>query len=457
MSRDASEIRRRRGVVRRSITNLGKRLTELEELTDKTEAYCHAQRLSTRLTTLNSEFNSLQYELMATIDEREEESIATEQDALDKHDEDIDVLSIRIQRLLAATNLTSASSSNEHKSLSRNLTHLEETLKTIDVALNSLSPETEDLALIQQYQEELSDIKGQLAMCRDCLSHLELLEDDESRVKYSQLKTLHFNCCHKIKKIINYQGSSSSILSTSTDDKGLKIPKLEAPTFDGDILNWTHFWEQFTISIHERSNLSDIKKFVYLQHSLKGGSARSIIEGLSGTGEHYAKAIECLKARFDRPHLIHQSHVKVILETPSPKDGSGKELRRLHDTLQQHLRALDAAECEPLSRFITSVIQLKLDPGTLFEWQKHTQTVTDVPHFRDLLEFIDLRARASNLLSATLDELQEWRITRGRQSLHSLPIQSPLFPIVSSASMRNTRCTIVLSSKVCHMNVNFLL
>ena len=62
-----------------------------------------------------------------------------------------------------------------------------------------------------------------------------------------------------------------------------------------------------------------------------------------------------------------------------------------------------------------------------------------------------------NLLSATLDELQEWRITRGRQSLHSLPIQSPLFPIVSSASMRNTRCTIVLSSKVCHMNVNFLL
>ena len=155
------------------------------------------------------------------------------------------------------------------------------------------------------------------------------------------------------------------------------------------------FWEQFTISIHERSNLSDIEKFVYLQHSLKGGSARSVIEGLSGTGEHYAKAIECLKARFDRPRLIHQSHVKVILETPSPKDGSGKELRRLHDTLQQHLRALDAAECEPLSRFITSVIQLKLDPGTLFEWQKHTQTVTDVPHFRDLLEFIDLRARAS--------------------------------------------------------------
>ena len=174
-------------------------MTELEELTDKTEAHCHVQRLSTRLATLDSE-----------------------QSTLDKHDGDVDILSIHIQRLLAATNPNSTSSSNEHKSLSRNLALLDESLETIDVAVNSLSPETEDLALIQQYQEELLDIKGPLATYRDCLSHLELPEDDELRVRYSQLKTLHFNCCNKIKKIINYQGSSSSTLSTSMDAKGLK-------------------------------------------------------------------------------------------------------------------------------------------------------------------------------------------------------------------------------------------
>ena len=54
-----------------------------------------------------------------------------------------------------------------------------------------------------------------------------------------------------------------------------------------------------------------------------------------------------------------QSHVKMILETPSLKDGSGKELHHLHDVLQQHLRALDAAESEPLSQFVISIIQLK--------------------------------------------------------------------------------------------------
>jgi hypothetical protein len=160
-------------------------------------------------------------------------------------------------------------------------------------------------------------------------------------------------------------------------------------------LNWTKFWEQFSISIDKHSRLTNAEKFVYLQHSLKGGSAKHVIEGLSGTGEHYSKAVECLKTRYDRPRLIHQSHVKVILEVPSLKDSSGKELRKFHDTLQQHLRALDAAECEPLSQFITSIIQLKLDVDTLFEWQKHTQDTTDVPHFSKILEFIDLRARAS--------------------------------------------------------------
>ena len=73
-----------------------------------------------------------------------------------------------------------------------------------------------------------------------------------------------------------------------------------------------------------------------------------MIQGLSGTGEHYAKTVECLKARYDWPRLIQQSHIRVIIETPSLRDGSGKELRQLHDTLQQHLRALDATDCEPL-------------------------------------------------------------------------------------------------------------
>ena len=40
--------------------------------------------------------------------------------------------------------------------------------------------------------------------------------------------------------------------------------------------------------------------------------------------------------RYDRPRLIHETHVKKILEVPSLKNGSGNELRYLHDMVQQH-------------------------------------------------------------------------------------------------------------------------
>ena len=96
------------------------------------------------------------------------------------------------------------------------------------------------------------------------------------------------------------------------------------------------------MSVPERSQLSDAEKLIYLRQALQDGTARSTIEGLSRSGEHYKEAVECLRSRFDRPRLIHQAHVRKIIEAPSLRDGSGKDLRRFHDTMQQHLRALKA-------------------------------------------------------------------------------------------------------------------
>ena len=73
---------------------------------------------------------------------------------------------------------------------------------------------------------------------------------------------------------------------------------------------------------------------MYLQQSLTGGSAKSAVEGLSRSGEYYAEAVECLQARYNRPRLIHQTHVRMILEAPQLVEGSGKELRKLHELSQ---------------------------------------------------------------------------------------------------------------------------
>ena len=93
------------------------------------------------------------------------------------------------------------------------------------------------------------------------------------------------------------------------------------------------------------------------------------------------------QVRITMKPLTVSSHVKIILVFYIVK-----ELRRLHDTVQQHLRALKAMGSEPDESFITSVIELKLD----VEWQRHSQDKTEVPSsYSEILEFLDLRAQAS--------------------------------------------------------------
>uniref|UniRef100_A0A1X7VGP7 Uncharacterized protein n=1 Tax=Amphimedon queenslandica TaxID=400682 RepID=A0A1X7VGP7_AMPQE len=52
-------------------------------------------------------------------------------------------------------------------------------------------------------------------------------------------------------------------------------------------------------------------------------------------------------------------------------------------------------EYDPSGPFSISVIELKLDQNTLFEWLKHTQRTVAVHHYREILHFINLRAQAA--------------------------------------------------------------
>ena len=81
-------------------------------------------------------------------------------------------------------------------------------------------------------------------------------------------------------------------------------------------------------------------------------------------------------------------------------------------------------EQEPSPSFITSIIELKLDPTTMFEWQRHTQSQTEVPHYREMLEFLDRRAQASEILHPVKGNLIEksglhlCRLSKFKLSIH---------------------------------------
>ena len=382
---ELSTRRKRRGVVRASATRLKGKVRELESKTDHPDTPSHARRILQRMETLNSEFKEHHYGVIELLES--EEDLSREQTVLDEFDDDVAHMSVVVERLLSSCSVTTT---HEGKRLaSRKLDRLKRRLEAVTEAIAATDV---DVYLLRQHEADLSDYKKELYHVNQELLALDLNEEDELSVSHTNLEKLVFDASLNIRKILD---APSDREAPPTESKGVKLPKLDVPKFDGDILNWKTFWEQFNVSIHSQKSLSDAEKLIYLRSSVNEGSAKHAIEGLSRTGECYEEAIECLKMRYDRPRLIHQAHVKKIIEAQCLRDGSGKELRRLHDMVQQHLKALKAMDYEPSGPFITSVLELKLDSNTMFEWQRYSQEKIEIPHYRELLEFLNLRAQAS--------------------------------------------------------------
>ena len=59
---------------------------------------------------------------------------------------------------------------------------------------------------------------------------------------------------------------------------GIRLPKIEVPKFEGNIMIWKRFWEQCSVSIDSKPGLTDPEKLAYLCKALKDGKAKEVIE-----------------------------------------------------------------------------------------------------------------------------------------------------------------------------------
>ena len=381
--------KKRRGVVKASLTKLRTKLTDLEGDTTIPTLMESARNLADKLDTLRQDFKTHQLAIMDRTNE--EDALADEQQVLDDNDDQVSELSVRIQRLI--TLATKSKSPDIARVANRQLTLLQAKLESIDTAIHGLDDTEEDIAcILEGYGDQVTEIKAELTALESSLLNSDIPTDDPVMQNQAQLDKAAFDCQLRIKKRLRALTITPTKASETT---ATKLPKLELPTFHGDILQWKNFWEQFCVSVHDRATIPKEEKLMYLQNAIKDKTAKSLIAGLTKSSEHYDEAIKCLQERYNRPRQIHQTHVRRIVEAPPLKDGTGKEIRALHDLVIQHLRALKSLGHEPSQAFITSLLEMKLDSTTMFEWQRHSQDHTDVPEYQELLDFLNLRAQAA--------------------------------------------------------------
>ena len=258
MAATLANAKKRRGVARASLTRLTTRLKELEGNAGGERVLDLVQCMSQKLSDLDAEFQTQHRTVIDLIDD-DDDALAKEQEILDAHDDLVTELSVRVKQVISASSLSANESSC--RIATRKLSHLQKSLNSIASAIGDGSSPPSDMCLLKQYEERTSDINKDLAKVRD---DLELEETDKL---LDTLENQVLDCSVKIKKLLSPACTKSESSTLPSEHKGVRLPKLDVPTFDGNLLNWRSFWEQFRISVHDRAHLSDSEKLVYLQQS----------------------------------------------------------------------------------------------------------------------------------------------------------------------------------------------
>ena len=147
---------------------------------------------------------------------------------------------------------------------------------------------------------------------------------------------------------INNQQNSQPPLNTQSTpltpqlnvNHSSRLPKLNLPSFSGNPLKWSTFWDSFEAAVHSNTTLGGVQKFSYLKAQLTGDASRAIA-GFPLSNVNYEQAIKLLRERFGQPSKIISAHMQALLDIASPANQL-TSLQLFYDTMENHVRGLES-------------------------------------------------------------------------------------------------------------------
>ena len=179
-----------------------------------------------------------------------------------------------------------------------------ESLKLIDEAL----AEENSHATVQVLKDNILSKWNDLTEVQASLSiYLEDSEIDSECVAHNEYEMRVMDYMARMTKYLLISANTHAENSSGSNESGsslgstckvqVRLPKIELPTFDGDILCWQSYYQSVKVSIVDNSVLADAQKLEYIMRSLKGVAAESV-KGFSIVTENYESVLSTLKERF---------------------------------------------------------------------------------------------------------------------------------------------------------------
>lgn len=296
---------------------------------------------------------------------------------------------------------------------------------------------------VDQLEEEIFESNRYL----DNLNRIEFLADRRVSSLVGGSRSTYEDSC----SVVSSEKSRSVLFDTGPDEESrvpssldrrfkkkssIKKPSIELKKFSGkNRLEWIEFWDAFSSSIHEDEDLADVDKLVYLKNLLED-DARDTIRGIRITNSNYKIALDLLTEKYGREDVIVNEHVSELLRLEPVKADNLLKLRRLYETLEFHIRALENLN-RPAESYVTVLfpfILTRLPADINLLWAR-SHPAAEFPSLNILLGFlkkeIEAREKSSFARNVFYENKEEKKSSEeGRKSK---------MPATASALATNTK------------------
>ena len=279
-----------------------------------------------------------------------------------------------------------------------------DTLKLIDEALSQQDNNARVQVLKDNVASKWSDLQEvQATMCT-------MLEDAEIEAECESHNDYEMRVIESMAKMTNYLASkhvpeaklagSNPPVSQSPSQVQVKLPKINLPTFDGNVLSWQPYYQSIKVSVVDNPSLADVQKLEYLMRSLKGSAAEAV-KGFAVVQGNYKPVLETLKERFGHTRLILDAHVRSLIHLPRLSSDDATSMRKFYDEVIGHVRSVESMgekfNSETLAPVLVPLIVDKLPKEVVEKWElelNEEKAKQDCVEVKILFTFLEQLIRA---------------------------------------------------------------
>ena len=372
---DFTAIRRSRSGYNGNLTKVSEKLSEIAELDLSQVNIRTIEGLVKSCTTSETRY-------LNTLDEAHSFLSKEEgaEDLLDEEEAIVDLFQQNVAdiKLQAATLISLKGCAKSHRKLSA-------AIKAVRDAF-SMRPEADQSSALRQLSTSYDALLTEWDSGNHDEEHPLLTSIEECGAHITQL-----TC--EMAGIRDRSPASSHDLSASFSSAGgavrlraPKLPTLELPTFNGEVMKWATFWTAFSNQVGNREEISDSDKLIYLRKAITHQPTQDLLDAPREEEDSYAEVVTELKRRFDLPKEVHKNLVQRIMQLTPIKE-TQDDIKRLMDSVRKTLLSLKRTGSYCLESFMTSVVYLILPKKLQVLWEQHSKKERKVTGVFTMLDF----------------------------------------------------------------------